>query len=312
MNNRKILPQDIAVWVYLGILSVLIIAYRHNLPSWRSFLWFNFFMAGLVFLIYRFLNAPNGWQKFLRHVYPLLLYTFLYEESGRLVLLIHSGYLDFWVQRLELAAFGVHPTIWLERLYHPLLNDLFMLGYLSYYFLMPTLAIALYVRNRIREMDHFLLAISIGFYFSYLVFILIPVEGPHRNLVYLEGKQLTGLLFTPFAKWLIGNYGIHGGCIPSSHVAVSFATLLLALRFNRKLGYILMPFVITLCIGTFWGRFHYLTDMVTGLMVGWFSVLVADRILAIRRIEAYYSEITPQEKPILKPGYLLEDKELGD
>jgi membrane-associated phospholipid phosphatase len=310
--RREILPQDIAMWVYMAILSTLIVIYRHNLPNWQSYLYFNFFISTLVLGAYWFLIAPNGWQKFFRHLYPLLIYVFLYEESGKLVLMIHPGYFDDLVQRLELALFGVHPTIWLERLYHPWTNEIFMLGYVSYYFLMPTLGISFYLKNRIRELDHFMLTISIGFYLSYLSFILIPVAGPHRSLADLEGKQLQGPIFTSMAKWLIAKYGIHGGCIPSSHVAVAFATLILALRHNRKLGYILSPFVFALCIGTFWGRFHYFTDMVTGLMVGSFAVWVTDRIMLARRAreKAGLYSITSSAS-LRKPGILLDDKEIS-
>ena len=153
-------------------------------------------------------------------------------------------------------------------------------------------------------------SISIGFYVSYLTFILIPVEGPHQTLVHLEGKELAGPVFTPFAKWLIAQYGIHGGCIPSSHVAVAFATLILAFRFYREVGYILAPFVITLCIGTFWGRFHYVTDMVTGLMVGGFAVWVADAILAGRKVRESEMVTAGVQPQAVKPTILLEDSEL--
>ena len=277
--RRNILPQDIVMIIYLALLSSLIVTFRQNIPQWQSFLFFNLSVCLTVFGAYWYLVAPNGWQKFLRHLYPLLVFTFLYEEVGRLVLMIHPKYFDGLVNRLELAVFGNYPTIWLEKLYHPWTNELFMLGYVSYYFLMPTLAIALYLKNKIKQVDHVMLAISIGFYVSYITFLLIPVEGPHRNLVHLEGKELVGPIFTPFAKWLIDTYGIHGGCIPSSHVAVAFVTLLLAFRFYRKLGYILTPFVFALCVGTFWGRFHYFTDTVTGLLVAWIAVWVTDKFL---------------------------------
>ena len=279
-NNRRILPHDVAMWVYLGILSGLIVIFRENLPRWQNYLFFNFSAAFLVFGAYWYLNAPNGWQRFIRHIYPLLFFTFLYEESGRLIHLVHPIFFDHLVNQLEMAALGVYPTIWLENFYHPWLNEIFMLGYVSYYFLMPTLAVALYLKNKIQEIDHFMLAVSIGFYISYLTFILFPVEGPRRYLIAFEGREFLGPVFTLFAKWVIGNFAIHGGCVPSSHVAVSFITLILALRFYRKVGLALTPFVITLCIGTFWGRFHYITDTASGLILGWFAVVVADLLMA--------------------------------
>ena len=43
--RREILPQDLAMWVYLAALSVLIIAFRYNLPKWKSYLLFNLFVG---------------------------------------------------------------------------------------------------------------------------------------------------------------------------------------------------------------------------------------------------------------------------
>ena len=67
--RREILPQDLAMWVYLAALSVLIIAFRYNLPKWKSYLLFNLFVGLLVYGIRWFFVAPNGWQKFFRHKY---------------------------------------------------------------------------------------------------------------------------------------------------------------------------------------------------------------------------------------------------
>ncbi len=267
-GKTKLLPQDIAVWLYLATLSLLIFTFRNNLPNWHNYIYFNLTLGAISFCVYWFLLTENGWQKFLRHLYPLVLFTFLYEESGRLVKLIHNHFLDDRLVNFELSVFGAHPTIWLERFYHPVPNEVFMIGYVSYYFLMPTLAIALYLKNKIAEINFFMLIISTAFYISYLSFIFFPVEGPKHRLAALEQTELSGPIFTPLAKWVIGNLGIHGGCFPSSHVAVAFITLVLAFQYCRKVGYVLAPFVITLCIGTFWGRFHYVTDMLAGIVLG--------------------------------------------
>src|SRR3990172_8021488 len=80
--------------LYLALLSSLIVTFRQNIPQWQSFLFFNLSVCLTVFGAYWYLVAPNGWQKFLRHLYPLLVFTFLYEEVGRLVLMIHPKYFD--------------------------------------------------------------------------------------------------------------------------------------------------------------------------------------------------------------------------
>jgi membrane-associated phospholipid phosphatase len=54
---------------------------------------------------------------------------------------------------------------------------------------------------------------------------------------------------------------------PSLHVGISFVVWLYAFRNSRKLFWILSPLVLSLFVSTIYLRYHYLIDVVAGLVL---------------------------------------------
>ncbi|MCX7957658.1 MAG: hypothetical protein N3B13_01255, partial [Deltaproteobacteria bacterium] len=75
------------------------------------------------------MNMARDW-------FPLLLIILIYENLHDLTDLIHPETLDGRLAELDLAIFGVQPTIWLQKFVHPLLNDYMTFAY-GLYFLYP-------------------------------------------------------------------------------------------------------------------------------------------------------------------------------
>ena len=270
-------------WVtitYLAVLSVLILLFSHNQPNWPYFILYNIFIFGIILLIVRFLSdEKNPWKKFFRHWYPMALFTFLYEEIGYLVHIIFPGWFDPWINKVELKLFGEYPTVWLQKLVSIPLSEYMMLSYFSYYFLMPVLGIALYFKNRIKEFDQFLLGCAVAFYLSYLGFLFMPVEGPRYAIPDLHNIELVGIFFAPLAQFVVNTCGLHGGCMPSSHVAVALVVMIYAIRYTKTVAWILTPLILSLFVATVYGRFHYVLDVVAGILVGFFALFICDRFL---------------------------------
>jgi membrane-associated phospholipid phosphatase len=69
---------------------------------------------------------------------------------------------------------------------------------------------------------------------------------------------------------MLGNYGIHTSVFPSAHVAGAFAAAFgawLALPERRWVGRFLLVIASLIAIGTVYGRYHYLSDALAGLLV---------------------------------------------
>lgn len=271
---------DWATIIYLALLSILILLFSHNHPKWPYFILYNLSILVIILLIVRFLSdEKNPWKRFFRHWYPMVLFTFLYEEIGYLVHIIYPGWLDGWINKVELKLFGEYPTVWMQKIVSVPLNEYMMLSYFSYYFLMPVLGIALYFKNRLKEFDQFLLVCAVTFYLSYIGFLFMPVEGPRYAIPDLHNVELMGILFTPLAQYVVNTWGLHGGCMPSSHVAVALVVMIFAIRYEKTIAWILTPLILSLFVATVYGRFHYILDVVAGILVGFLALFICERFL---------------------------------
>src|SRR5215813_1812183 len=54
---------------------------------------------------------------------------------------------------------------------------------------------------------------------------------------------------------------------PSAHVAGSIVALISAWRFTRRAGYWLTPLVLSICVATVYGCYHYAMDVFAGVLM---------------------------------------------
>jgi membrane-associated phospholipid phosphatase len=271
----------------MAVLSVLILVFRGNLANWPTYLGFNLSICLAVVLIAHALNGRmSGWAFSFRHWYPLMLFFLLYEESGRLIHIIFPQSFDPLINQLELALFGVYPTVWTQRFIYPGLNEFLMFSYSCYYFLLAVLGLGLFLGRKIREFDHLFFTSAVAYYVSYLGFVLFPVEGPRFALALQHQVEINGGFFTSFAQGLIEMAGIQGAAMPSSHVAVAMVVVVYARRHHRVLYWVLSPLVASLVVSTIYGRFHYVSDVIAGILVGAVSILLSDRVIKKENLRA--------------------------
>jgi membrane-associated phospholipid phosphatase len=178
--------------------------------------------------------------------------------------------------------FGVDLNVWLVPFQKALVNEWMMAGYFSYYLLVPLVGFPLLLRGRISELNAFLTAATITFVISYFGFVFYPIEGPRFFLADQLSQPLSGYLFVPLVRWIIANGAIHGGCMPSSHVAVAWVALFWAYRTQRRLAIVLTPLVATLFFATIWGRFHYISDVAVGWPIGILGIWIGGRLTRSR------------------------------
>lgn len=279
-RKLKFLPVDIALFVYLGFLTVSILLFNHRLPNWGWFLVFHGALVAFVLLLAKTLkDAPEGWRGLLRWGYPILLFTFLYEETGYLVHLFFDGWQDSRLITFEYRLTGTIPSVWLAQRARPWLSEIFMAGYFSYYFIIPLGALLLWARRETVSFQLLILAVCIGFFISYAGFLFYPLEGPRYAIPHLHPGTVEGPFFVKLVKFVIDKGAIHGGCMPSSHVAVAVIVLLALYRRAHLWFWALLPWVMGLAVGTVYGRFHYVSDVVAGLAIAPLSFAIAKRWL---------------------------------
>jgi hypothetical protein len=281
----KYKPYDLACLCYTAVLTILIAVFRGASGVASIYLAVPACLFFSVLLIVHLWgDSRRGWRALVRRAYPFLLFAISYELTGSLVHLIHPGFFDYQITAMEKSILGGNPTILLQSISVPVLNELFYAGYFSYFLIILVMGLYLYLNRKYNEFEKYVTAVATGYFISYLIFILYPVEGPRYALAGQYHMRPEGFLFVPICNFIISSGGLHGGCMPSSHVAIAVISLLTARRYARKLYPYYLVFAILLTIGTVWGRYHYASDAVAGIILGLFSYYFTVGIADMKKV----------------------------
>lgn len=275
--KKIIYPFDQILIGYCLLMIALISIMGEPFGAHGSNLIFYLSMIILTVLIIYFVDEhKNRFPAFVRFVYPAILFTFFYRNTGDLVFLFFDRFLDADLMAFEIAVFGVSPSLYVDKFLtgNVIVNEFFSMGYFSYYFMIPALIITALIRRHDHVLRSGMTSLTLVFFISYLLFNLIPVESPRWFLADQFQAELPGWFFRDLTMMVMDQGGLHGGAMPSSHVAVALVCMMYCLRYYRRLGYLMLVLNILLIGGTVWGRFHYLSDVVAGIFFGIIPVLL--------------------------------------
>jgi membrane-associated phospholipid phosphatase len=268
-------PIDVITIGYLFLLNVLILLRRGNLQRPLVFIAIHLFIVVLIVVLAILgQRTRRGLVHFFREWYPGLFFIFGFEEIDSLVDIVTPQRIHKILIAMDRAILGVHPTIWLEQYVRPWLTELMMFCFSSFYFLLPLLGLVLYFKHKYGPLRELLLASGIAFYICFVAFIFLPAEGPWVTMAHLHQESLRGGPFTWLVSFVEGRGSIRGGAFPSSHVAVALVVLVMAFRHQRTMFWFLLPIITGLLVSTVYGRFHYVVDVVSGLLVGVVGLVV--------------------------------------
>ena len=211
-------------------------------------------------------------------VSDVALYLVFFEEIGLIVHSIFPGWFDEYLIKADYAMFGAHPTVWIEQFSNYWVNQYMQLVYTSYYLLTIGLGAYLWFRNggvrnrgirdRREDFAEFITSTCAAYYLCYVIFVLIPIESPHHTLRHLQQVELAGGPVTDLINLIEKHCGrVHGGAFPSAHVAGSVVVLISAWRFAPRAGDCLTPLVLSICVATVYGRYHYVMDVLAGILM---------------------------------------------
>jgi len=204
----------------------------------------------------------------------LLMYYSLWGDATHL-LVPHDRDGDLII--LDKRLFGFQASLAIQRFITPRRTAWMEFSYFYHILNIPIVACFVYLwrpRWRFREMMSGLMVVS---FLGLLGYILVPAIGPMYTLhdfytvplnqpIPIFNQQIQ---FMDFAR-------IHRDVFPSMHVAISFLVWLYALRNSRPLFWILSPLILSLWISTVYLRYHYLIDVVAGLLLAPLSFLLAN------------------------------------
>jgi len=219
---------------------------------------------------------------FWRHWYPHLFFLFCFEELGKLVHLVTPGWQDAKLIAADYWLTGVHPTVWLEQFATPARNDFMQFAYLTYFTYLLVLGGILYYRQDWRGYWSVMTYSASGYAIGYVIAIFFPIESPWFSMAGAWHGPLHGGPFTAAINFIEHFGRVRGAAFPSEHVAGSVAALWGAWRHRRWLFWLMTPLVMCMCISTVWGRYHYVVDVLGGIVTGTLGYLIGSWVMKAR------------------------------
>jgi membrane-associated phospholipid phosphatase len=279
---RRLNLLDLFTVCYITIVILLVILFYPRFPhGWQL-------LGGYILLLLLALfisDARWRWREiFIGRVLcdfsPIFFIVVIYELLGGITPYLRPD-VDNLLIKIDLALFGVYPTIWLERFFIGWAADILALAYASYYFIPLILILILYFRGKTEEFSLATSTLLLGFYISYTGYILMPAIGPRFTLVSLQQVPLQGgIIFSSVANILNSLEGNNHDCFPSGHTLVVLISLWFALKYERPLFWIYLPICIALICSTVYLRYHYVIDIIAGIVFAGITLLLGPRLWA--------------------------------
>jgi membrane-associated phospholipid phosphatase len=277
--------MDYATEGYLALVAVIILLLHGDaVAGWGWLIGGHLLCLALIhWLIGAGAARPaNRAVDFLRHFYPVLLYTGFYRETAALNQMVYTGYLDPFFYQLDERLFGFAPSFsFMAALPYRFVSEVCYLAYFSYYLMIFGVGLALYLRHR-TQFHHYLSVTSFIFYVCYTIYIFLPVVGPRiyypdLTEILLPADAMPAMVpefpAAVTAGWfyrvmaeIYDHFESPGAAFPSSHVAIALVTVYFSFLYLPKIRWPHLGLVILLCLATVYCRYHFAVDVVAGVL----------------------------------------------
>lgn len=263
--------------VFCAFLIVLTAAYFPEIPASGPLL--LIYLSLIVFqVIIVHISPLNSFLSYTRDIiFPVTAVVILFDSLGLIVHAVNPRDIDYLLIQIDYLMFGLYPTVYLERFVHPVLTDILQVAYSTYYFLPVTLGVMLKRKGEQQALDRTLFTILLCFYLSYAGYLLFPALGPRYAMNHLHEQELGGFLFSETIQNILNLLeGVKRDAFPSGHTAIALVVLYLSYRYARTVFRMLLVPVPLLVVATVYCRYHYVIDVIAGVILAVVSVICAE------------------------------------
>ncbi len=277
-------PSDLLTLSFLLLLSSLAVFSTRRNPTWAGLIATYTVLAAAIVAVAAYRTKVDSAKKgfSLSIVVTVITVLSIFNSLGALIASIHPTTFDASLISIDHALFGVHPTVWIERLINPTLSAFLQFAYISYYFIPLSLGVVLIARGRLEEFEEVLFGILLCFYLSYIGYLLVPAIGPRFTLAHLQTGSLQVSPFIEKIQDVLNSLEKNKtDAFPSGHTAVSLMSLYYAWEKREKgLFAVLILLVTGLLISTVYLRYHYVIDVVAGIALTILTAYMAPILFA--------------------------------
>lgn len=262
----KLTPLWSVILVYQAI-TILLIAFC-DVVYFKSGTFLISRLSILIYLIFSFNYKAEVFKKSRLLTDTLIIYVLLayfYGETALLNTFLFSK-IDPMLAMMDQWIFGFQPSIlFSDKFSHVIFSEWMFLGYFSYY-LMPLIAFFVMWKYRREKFEEFSFFVLTAYFVYYLIFILLPAEGPQFFFPEPLNQISSQGVFSSLVKLIQQNGEAPTAAFPSSHIGVTVIMLVLLFKYKSKLFKIYLPFATTLLFSTVYIKAHYFIDVLAGLI----------------------------------------------
>ena len=278
----KVFPRAAdQVTIAYQVIMLLLIIFNFQVIEKGAML--SLFHIFVIFLLFWIPNAPKNpvldWFKIWS---PIVVIPINFTELHYLVHSVSPMDFDQALINMDFGIFGLHPTVWMEKLANPWVIEYMQIIYTTFYFLPIILAFILWRRKDYAEFDSFVFIMVFGFYLSYLGYFVVPAIGPRFTLDHLQSFPVEGVWATDAIRQTLDKLeNIQRDAFPSGHTEMTLLSMIYAYKYSKKYFYVLLVIGTSLIFSTVYLRYHYVVDVVAGIALAIAVVFTAKAVYKI-------------------------------
>lgn len=287
---NKLKAYDVIVISFYLFLTILNLIFYNRIELWKTFITINVLIIALVFILaYIAETYKNKILRILHYLYliPLVLITF--KEVYYLIRPLRPNDYDNLLIEIDRWIFGGDPTVYLYNIANPILTEMLQIVYGLFYFLPIILVVALLIKRRLFEADFALFVVIYGFFLSYIGYFALPAIGPRFTLHDFQNEniELPGILITNFLRNMtntvesipLGTLNpeqiVQRDVFPSGHTMITLVVIYLSIKLKSRSRFFIVPIGTLLIFATVYLRYHYVIDLIGGLLFTLFCVFTS-------------------------------------
>ena len=288
-RNTRYRVVDVLTMGYMAATGALLLLLGFGREGWLLgvLLHFAYVAFGLEVVRLQQRRPDNRLLLGLRTFYPAFIIIYGFFDVSQLQALISRD--TFWASDaladLDYAIFGTHPTIWIQKLQRPWLDELVCFFNVSYYAIGFIFAVPVLIMGRREEVWAAASVALLTYVVNYTLFVLLPAVGPRMipDIEALRTSHLDGGFFVWVHTVLQGDHGaVRGNAFPSAHVSASVAWCLVAWRYQRNLSWPMWILTLGTAFSTVYLGYHHAIDPIAGFLLGIACAWVGLRLIQRR------------------------------
>jgi membrane-associated phospholipid phosphatase len=211
---------------------------------------------------------------FIGETYLPPMFSIFYIEMEHLGLVFRefNNPIDPTLIKLEEVIFKCQPSIvWSQNWDWPWFHELMEFAYFAYYFI-PLATILVIFRCKLRTRNQkwerlraFIRDLGATMLICYSLYTFFPAWGP--KYFQLGPIKVDGWVFTDIMNYIHTHGAILGAAFPSSHVAATMISWWHVWTLSPRHRIWMSLLFALLCMSTVYCRYHYIVDVIGGLLV---------------------------------------------